>query len=74
MYRVKMEVYLDIDEKGAALVEEVNDFLGRTHAEFSHHNIVIDEPWVRPLKENEGGLLMEQYELLTDNYFNKDKV
>jgi hypothetical protein len=73
MYRVKMEVYLDIDEKGAALVEEVNDFLGRTHAEFSHHNIVIDEPWVRPLRENEGEPY-GQYELLTDNYFNKDKV
>ena len=73
MYRVKMEVYLDIDEKGAALVEEVNDFLSRTHAEFSHHNIVIDEPWVRPLRENEGEPY-GQYELLTDNYFNKDKV
>lgn len=73
MYRVKMEVYLDIDEKGAALVEEVNDFLGRTHAEFSHHNIVIDEPWVRPFRENEGEPY-GQYELLTDNYFNKNKV
>ena len=73
MYRVKMEVYLDIDEKGAALVEEVNDFLSRTHAEFSHHNIVIDEPWVRPLN-NEETEYGKQYELLTDNYFNKNKV
>ena len=73
MYRVKMEVYLDIDEKGAALIDEVNDFLGRTHTEFAHLNIVIDEPWVRPLRENEGEPYGE-YELLTDNYFNKDKV
>jgi len=72
MYRIKMEVYLDIDEKGAALVEEVNDFIGRTHAEFSHHNIVIDEPWVRPLRENEGEPY-EEYELLTDNYYKREE-
>jgi len=72
MYRIKMEVYLDIDEKGAALVEEVNDFIGRTHAEFSHHNIVIDEPWVRPLRENEGEPY-EGYEILTDNYYKREE-
>ena len=74
MYRVKMEVYLDIDEEGAELVDEVNDFISRTNAEFSHQDIVIDEPWVRPLKADEGGLLIEEYELLTDIYFNKNKV
>lgn len=72
MYRIKVEVYLDIDEKGEALVEEVNDFLCRTHAEFSHHNIVIDEPLVRPLRENEGEPY-EEYELLTDNYYKREE-
>tara|TARA_E500000318_G_C3360128_1_gene134358 strand:- start:50 stop:247 length:198 start_codon:yes stop_codon:yes gene_type:complete len=63
MYRVKMEIYLDIDEKGKELIDEVNDFIDRTNAEFSYHNIVIDEPWVRPLRENEGKPY-EEYELL----------
>ena len=51
MYRVKMEVYLDIDGTNAEVVDTVRDFEMRNLVEFDFLDILFDEPMVRPLRD-----------------------
>lgn len=65
MYRVKMEVYLDIDGTNAEVVDTVRDFEMRNLVEFDFLDLVFDEPMVRPLRETEDEEY-KPYELLTE--------
>lgn len=61
MYRIKMEVYFDIDGTNAEVVDTVRDFEMRNQAEFNFLDLVFGEPKVRSLFGQLG-----KYELLTE--------
>jgi len=62
MYRVKMEVYFDIDGTNAEVVDTVRDYEMRNLLEFSFLDLVFGEPKVRALTFGNH----ERYELLTE--------
>ena len=62
MYRVKMEVYFDIDGTNAEVVDTVRDYEMRNLVEFGDLNLVFNEPMVRQLFSGNH----ERYELLTE--------
>ena len=61
MYRVKMEVYFDIDGTNAEVVDTVRDYEMRNLVEFGDLNLVFNEPKVRSLFGELG-----KYQLLTE--------
>jgi|TARA_B100001559_G_C16492050_1_gene618885 hypothetical protein len=65
MYRVKMEVYFDIDGTNAEVVDAVRNYEMRNLAEFDFLDILFGEPMVRPLRETEDEEY-KPYELLTE--------
>ena len=53
MYRVKIEMFLDIEaESTEDLSEEVKDFISRTVTEFHWMDVITDEPQYRPIRKN----------------------
>ena len=71
MYRVKMEVYFDMDGTNAEVVDTVRDYEMRNLVEFDFLDLVFCEPMVRSIDvENYG-----KYELLTEecDVFRKEK-
>jgi|TARA_R100001086_G_C11770971_1_gene240855 hypothetical protein len=62
MYRVKMEVYFDIDGTNAEVVDAVRDYEMRNLAEFSFLDLVFGEPMVRSIDYDTYG----KYQLLTE--------
>ena len=62
MYRVKMEVYFDIDGTNAEVVDTVRDYETKNQVEFSSLDLVFGEPMVRALTVGNH----ERYELLTE--------
>ena len=65
MYRVKMEVYFDMDGTNAEVVDAVRDFEMRNLVEFDFLDILFGEPMVRPSRETEDEEY-KPYELLTE--------
>ena len=65
MYRVKMEVYFDMNGTNAEVVDTVRDFEMRNLVEFDFLDILFGEPMVRPLRETEDEEY-KPYELLTE--------
>ena len=61
MYRVKMEVYFDIDGTNAEVVDAVRDYEMRNLVEFDFLDLVFGEPKVRSLFGELG-----KYQLLTE--------
>ena len=61
MYRVKMEVYFDIDGTNAEVVDTVRDYEMRNLIEFDFLDLVFGEPMVRAIDGNN-----PRYELLTE--------
>lgn len=61
MYRVKMEVYFDIDGTNAEVVDAVRDYEMRNLVEFGDMNLVFNEPQIRSLFGELG-----KYQLLTE--------
>jgi hypothetical protein len=61
MYRVKMEVYFDIDGTNAEVVDAVRNYEMRNLVEFGDMNLVFNEPQIRSLFGELG-----KYQLLTE--------
>lgn len=62
MYRVKMEVYFDMDGTNAEVVDTVRDYEMRNLVEFDFLDLVFGEPMVRSIDVETTG----KYELLTE--------
>jgi hypothetical protein len=52
MYRVKMEVYFDMQGTNAEVVDTVRDYEMRNLVEFDFLDLVFSEPRVRKLEDN----------------------
>lgn len=63
MYRVKMEVYFDIDGTNSEVFETAIDYQNRNLIEFDFLDIVFGEPMIRNLDIETSG----EYELLTED-------
>ena len=61
MYRIKMEVYFDMEGTNAEVVDTVRDYEIKNLMEFGDMNLVFGEPKVRSLFGQLG-----KYELLTE--------
>tara|TARA_R100001463_G_scaffold46093_3_gene94638 strand:- start:1566 stop:1799 length:234 start_codon:yes stop_codon:yes gene_type:complete len=76
MYRIKMEVYFDMEGTNAEVVDTVRDYEMRNLVEFDFLDLVFGEPMVRKLVDNTPPPISFQpamtYELLTEecNVFN----
>ncbi len=70
MYRVKMEVYFDMNGSNAEVVDAVRDYEMRNLVEFDFLDLVFGEPMVRAIDGNH-----PRYELLTEecDVFRKEK-
>ena len=62
MYRVKMEVYFDMEGTNAEVVDKVRDYEMRNLVEFDFLDLVFGEPMVRSIDVETTG----KYELLTE--------
>ena len=62
MYRVKMEVYFDMEGTNAEVVDAVRDYEMRNLVEFDFLDLVFGEPMVRSIDVETTG----KYELLTE--------
>jgi hypothetical protein len=62
MYRVKMEVYFDINGTNAEVVDTVRDYEMRNLVEFSFLDLVFGEPMIRNIDVETTG----NYQLLTE--------
>jgi len=62
MYRIKMEVYFDMEGTNAEVVDAVRDFEMRNLVEFGDMNLVFEEPQIRSIDFEMGG----KYQLLTE--------
>ena len=66
MYRVKMEVYFDIDGTNAEVVDAVRDYEMRNLAEFDFLDLVFGEPMVRAMTSPTYELLTEECDVFND--------
>lgn len=69
MYRVKMEVYFDIDGTNPEVVDTVRDFEMRNLVEFDFLDLMFGEPMVRKLSFEKPSMTFKPdwiYELLTE--------